>query len=428
MVASAGGDETPDSSSYCPNCGGTVESDDSYCGQCGHDLSENVTRTGGNVEQFRARVRDHVNDGWEVQYDAGDEVSLVDRSYGSVPVHIILVLFTGGIGNLIYGWYHYEHNSKQKVLRADGQGTVASRGGTSRSRQSNQYAQQRTTSQSSQHAQQHATNQAGQPSQHRVQQVETEDSSLSSYFWGLVLVVFAVAVLASSWTSAVGLTIAFASLFLASLVFPPTRRRIDNRHPPTTFGPTTTVDEEFVSDTSKPCSVCFDQIDQGVRRDYKQSYVFAGLPLYTMERGENWYCEECRQVEMNAGEVETVDSNLTTETDVDPERQGDASLDEELAGERVPTAESSVRERSADESPPATEDGSRTATDDGTSQTAPTDDGSPADESPRTDDDSALSDEESELPREQSIEGGSTLSEEEMAEAEKEALEDDSER
>lgn len=266
-------DRTASHGSYCPNCGSGVEAGDSYCGQCGQDLSESTAGEPNEEEirQFRRRVGDHVANGWKIQYDGGDEVALVDRGYGSVGIHILLLIFTGGIGNLLYGWYHYEHTATRKVIRANGPDSTPER----------------------------PTGRAGTTERSPVQEsrqsdAESESGSLSGYVWGFLSIIVGVAALSSLGTSAVGITVAFACLALAALLLPPTRSRLENRHPPTTFGPTTSVEERFVSGTDRPCSVCFDRIDEGVKREYEQSYVFAGIPIYTIERGENWYCESCR--------------------------------------------------------------------------------------------------------------------------------------
>ncbi|SDJ90269.1 zinc-ribbon domain-containing protein [Halovenus aranensis] len=263
--------------SYCPNCGRDVDESDRYCGQCGHDLTGS-SRADRSHQQFRARVSDHLANGWAVQYDGGDEVALVNRTYGSVPVHILLLLFTGGVGNLLYGWYHYEHTAERKVLRAHGEDSrpgqparTAATGGKNRD-------------------------------------TDDQDGTVSGYAKGLLSVALGIAILTSFGTSPVGITLAVTCLILATLLLPPTRRRIENRHPPTTFGPTTTVDEQFVRNTDKPCSVCFDRVDRGLKREYEQSYVVAGVPLYTIERGENWYCEECRTARV--GETDTLDAEL----------------------------------------------------------------------------------------------------------------------
>lgn len=277
-------DESAEATAYCPNCGRGVEPGDSYCGKCGHDLTDSGTDREESLRQFRARVSDYVANGWDIQYDAGDEVGLVDREYGSVPVHILLVLFTGGIGNIVYGWYHYEHSAEQQVLRAqeyDGTGTAG----------------------------------RGRAVTDRDLGVESDDGSLSGYVYGLLSIVFAVAVATSMGLSPVGVTLTLAALSLAALLLPPTRRRLANRHPPTTFGPTTSVDERFVESTDKPCSVCFDRVERGVKREYEQSYVVAGVPLYSIERGENWYCESCRN-ESSVSDTGSLDSQLDAITEV----------------------------------------------------------------------------------------------------------------
>ncbi len=287
MVSAGDESETTAPDSYCPSCGSGVEADDSYCGSCGHDLSASTSGQPSEetLRQFRARVSDHVTDGWDIQYDAGDEVALVDRGYGSVGVHILLLLFTGGIGNLLYGWYHYEHTADRKVIRAHGPDSRPER-------QQNQVVSEPV----------------------QLDEQADGDQSLSGYVWGLLLIVLGVATLTSAGFSAVGVTIALAFFSLAALLLPPTRRRIENRYPPTTFGPTTSVDERFVSNTDKPCSVCFDRVHQGVKREYEQSYVFAGIPMYTIERGENWYCEPCRSSEHDH-DGRTLEDELTTITE-----------------------------------------------------------------------------------------------------------------
>lgn len=275
-------DGSTEAAAYCPNCGSGVEPGDSYCGKCGQDLADSGREREEGLRQFRARVGDYVANGWDIQYDAGDEVGLVDREYGSIPVHILLLLFTGGIGNIIYGWYHYEHSAQRTVLRAQGH-DGARTAGTGRAVRDD-------------------------PS------IESEDGSLSGYVYGLLLIVFAVATATSMGLSPVGVALTLACLSLATLLLPPTRRRLANRHPPTTFGPTTSVDERFVENTDKPCSVCFDRVERGVKREYEQNYVVAGIPLYTIERGENWYCESCRS-QSNVADTGSLDAELDAITE-----------------------------------------------------------------------------------------------------------------
>jgi len=162
------GDEggSTEAASYCPGCGSGVGPGDSYCGKCGQDLTDSGRDREEDLRQFRARVGDYAADGWNIQYDAGDEVGLVDRGYGSVPVHILLLLFTGGIGNIIYGWYHYENSAERTVLRAQGYDGTRGTGTRRAARESD----------------------SG---------IESEDGSLSGYVYGFLLIVFAVAIATS---------------------------------------------------------------------------------------------------------------------------------------------------------------------------------------------------------------------------------------
>jgi len=151
---------TDGSGLHCPHCGTETTADHSYCISCGgdlsalreaaaadHDLSEQDGQTatdrtgsgqsatnragsgqratdrtrGGQTDStvaFRKRVRYLVSNGWDIDYDAGNEVVLVDRDIGSIGVHIVLFFFTGGLGNLLYGWYHYSVTPTKVTLRA----------------------------------------------------------------------------------------------------------------------------------------------------------------------------------------------------------------------------------------------------------------------------------------------------------------------
>jgi len=278
--------------SYCSNCGEAVEPDDSYCSDCGNHLVGGADSTGSadtaedsaeqSLEEFRRRVSDHVANDWEVEYDAGDEVVLVDRGIGSIGIHVLLFLFTGGFGNLLYGWYHYSHNAEKMVLRA---------GETERMPGEDLAA----------------------PDGYD----EDDSGSLGAFAAGLGLFIGGIAVLASAGVSAVPIMVGLALLVLGLRVFPPTYRRIQNRYPPTTFGPTQSVEEHVVSDTTEACSVCLDRVEKGVRREYTEEYVLAGLPLYTIEEGENWYCQSCRHGHPETGTdpIADIDAELSTADD-----------------------------------------------------------------------------------------------------------------
>lgn len=42
-----------------------------------------------------------------------------------------------------------------------------------------------------------------------------------------------------------------------------------------------------------PCTACDELTTQGLKRRYTKQWVLAGLPLYTIEWGENEYCPDC---------------------------------------------------------------------------------------------------------------------------------------
>jgi len=69
---------------------------------------------------FRRRVQDHLDAGWDIERDDGDRVVLAGRGIGSVGVHALLFVFTGGLGNLLYGWWHYSNLAeRRRLVRGD---------------------------------------------------------------------------------------------------------------------------------------------------------------------------------------------------------------------------------------------------------------------------------------------------------------------
>lgn len=281
---------TDGSGLHCPHCGVSATPEHNYCVHCGGDLSalravaetdhdptadthrrpherQDTRQTSdGRSERetesdpFRKRVRYLVSNGWDVDYDAGDEVVLVDRGIGSVGVHVLLLLFTSGLGNLLYGWYHYSVAPERVMLRADGDGYEVvdpSDGATD------------------------------------TQAYADKTSSLSQFAGGLVLLLVGVVTIVTTAFSTLPLLLGGLLVFLSLFVMPPTRRRIRNRHPPTTFGPTESVEERCVTDTNRPCAVCGSRVEDGTVRDYEREQVLAGIPLYTMAAGENYYCGDC---------------------------------------------------------------------------------------------------------------------------------------
>jgi len=255
--------------SYCASCGNELGPDDRFCSECGHEVGTGIdsrSTTGaapgdGDRRAFRRRVNDYLQDGWEIQYDAGDEVVLVDRGFGSIGIHVLLFLFTSGFGNLLYGWYHYTKKAERIVVRA-GEDTEPL----------------------------NAPGQGPAPSH----DTTDEQSSLGSYVFGLLLLLLGIYVIGTSLASFGGILAGVGLVLVSLLLLPPTRRRLRDRHPPTTFGPTEDVEERAATATDQLCSICRAPVEgDGVVREYGKEYVVAGIPLYTIEAGENWYCDSC---------------------------------------------------------------------------------------------------------------------------------------
>ena len=316
---------TDGSGLFCPSCGNSASADHEYCIHCGSDLSalrevaetseqttsqtrERSTSSHGrtstgrrdeeaDIEAFRKRIRFLVSNGWDIEYDGHDEVVLADRGIGSIWIHIVLVLFTGGIGNLFYAWYHYSANPTRVALRASGQDYEVLDPQSPNAETSAETGQVRTS-----------------PGQFA--------GALVLLALGLIMIVTTGL---SFVPSLLGLTFGLVGLYM----LPPARRRIRDRHAPTTFGPTETVDKRYVERTDRPCAVCGSRVVDGVVRDYKQEYAVAGVPLYTMENGENYYCEDCQSVDTAYGtessrgvddEVDIDDEEFTDEIERELER------------------------------------------------------------------------------------------------------------
>lgn len=293
--------------SYCHSCGSELDPGDQFCSDCGTEAKstgesadDGAADSGraGSAEAdeqraFRRRVNTYLADGWEVQYDAGDEVVLVDRGFGSIGIHVLLFLFTSGIGNVIYGWYNYSKDADRMAISADD--GVTHVGASERP------------------------------------QIDGSDgssgASLRHYALGLVLLLLGVFVIGTSLTSFGGILLGIGLLVLSILVLPPARRRLRERHPPTTFGTTSTVDERTALATDQLCSICREPVDTGVVREYEKEKVLAGIPLYTEEAGENWYCESCHLNHRGSGigeerfrDLDIDDSELETVTESGSDR------------------------------------------------------------------------------------------------------------
>jgi hypothetical protein len=253
----------------------------------GGDSDATGADTDEELADFRRHVRSYLAEGWEIEHDYGDSVVLVDRGLGNIPAHLLLFIFTGGIGNAMYAFYNYNNGAERIELSADdvSDGNVP-------------------------------------PDLLEAPKTKpvggSESTSMSRVVFGALLALGGLATLASgpldvfSWVF--GLPILLGGLYL----FPPTRSRIERRHPVTRFGTVRSTDETVVHSPDKPCVACGRPIDTGIKRSYREEKVVAGIPILTSQEGENHYCETCSALGAypNAG-----DSTVEERESTDPVEQ-----------------------------------------------------------------------------------------------------------
>ncbi|MGN8212867.1 MULTISPECIES: hypothetical protein [Halococcus] len=95
----------------------------------------------------------------------------------------------------------------------------------------------------------------------------------------------------------VGLVISFIQgvIFIAigAILLPPVRERISIKHPVTTVGWNRSTGEAIIRNVEEPCNVCYDSIDKGIARTYREQFVLFGVPIATRDEGSNNYCQNC---------------------------------------------------------------------------------------------------------------------------------------
>ena len=266
---------------FCSGCGEALDPDEAFCSHCGQSRSSTASQEGESREAFRRRVRDHVEAGWEIKDDRGNRVTLVDREIGSIPLHILLLFITSGVGNLIYGWYHYSKLADYRYLSVgDGR-------------------QPRPPERSA-------------PADSTAAEVD-ETVDIASYIIGgitaFVGLFFLLASVSGSGTllfTAIGLVFALGGLG----ILPPVKRRLARRHEVTKFGRLKTVDHRVVyprEGYDEACVVCGNRGRSGLLRRRRDETVAAGVPLLTHEENHNFYCERCATAELDGGGGEVGD-------------------------------------------------------------------------------------------------------------------------
>ena len=267
---------------YCTDCGEPFAADDRFCSNCGASRSgdgpaasersndaDSTTSGPSSTEEettraFRRRVQDHLDAGWEIERDDGDRVVLVDRGIGSVGVHILLFIFTSGIGNLLYGWWHYSKLAeRRRIVRGDD-------------------APARAPSRS---------------------ESDPRTETLTAYIMSALLLLIGgfICFFAVQTSSPPAALIGLAFALLGAGSAPPVRRRLGRRHGVTDFGRQKTVDHRVVrppESVDEPCVVCGEAFDRGLVRRRRDETVVAGVPVRTHSIRHNHYCVDCAQSEL----------------------------------------------------------------------------------------------------------------------------------
>lgn len=93
-------------SNFCSQCGVALSPGVSFCSRCRTAAGTAVgSRTRRDRPAFRRRIEYFTVEGWDVKHDYGDRVVMINRGFGSIPLHPLLLVFTSPIGNLFYVWY-----------------------------------------------------------------------------------------------------------------------------------------------------------------------------------------------------------------------------------------------------------------------------------------------------------------------------------
>ncbi|ELZ39750.1 zinc-ribbon domain-containing protein [Halorubrum tebenquichense] len=340
----------PGDPAYCPECGEAFDDGDRFCSNCGasrpgggatavgsgrsHTGSERSSGTGSarssgtdpsrpaasasvpgeSSQAFRRRVQNHLDAGWEIERDDGDRVVLVDRGIGSVGLHLLLFAFTSGIGNLLYGWWHYSKLAERRRLVRGDETPV------------------RVPS-----------------NDESAERVETVTAYLMTMLLLLIGGFIAFFGTATGSPTVALIALAFAGLGLG--VAPPVRRRLDRRHGVTNFGRQRTVDHRILRPPETPddtCVVCGEAFERGLVRRRRDETVVAGVPVRTHSVRRNHYCADCARSEVFGGDG-LGDLSLDDLAD-DGGLETDATGDETIDGDTPPggsteeTADASVRE------------------------------------------------------------------------------------
>ncbi len=249
------------SSNFCSQCGSALSPGDAFCSQCGSAVGSGGARNYrsgySGSDTLHRRVEDLTVEGWDVKHDYGDRVVMIHRGFGSIPLHVLLLATTSGVGNLLYAWYCYSPGAERIELREDGSEEYFDDDGFSTD--------------------------------------WTAKSALAfavSLVFGAFGILLGLFLLLTNWAGA-GILFGTISLLLGLFLLTFAPRHVPGFESPTTFGRVRSTDEKTVYEPTTPCSVCAEAVGNGVERSYHERKYVAGIPVKTLNEGENHYCQPC---------------------------------------------------------------------------------------------------------------------------------------
>jgi len=276
----------------CDGCGTRIDPEDRFCSGCGRPVRSNDRDQRGRESPsaedrawLRRRVADLHAEGWETVADDGERVVVRKRGFGRLPIHAVLFLLTGGLGNILYALYRYTAGAPRRVVYADG--TERSLSG-------------------------------GDDGKRDLATAVAAAAAGLLVFGGALWVGAAVAANLSVIAAVLG-SLVFVLSALVAIAVPQVAR--DGLESPGTFGTAQTVERERVRNPPEPCAACGRRVFRGEHRRYAKRFYVAGIPLRTTSSGENVYCDACADESDGPSAVDDVDAEL-------------ARLREEAGGER----------------------------------------------------------------------------------------------
>ncbi|WP_132058480.1 hypothetical protein [Halorussus amylolyticus] len=97
--------------------------------------------------------------------------------------------------------------------------------------------------------------------------------------------------------------VSMLSVSLGVFVNPRFRRRLNRRHAVGRFGRVRSVDARVLRSAegrSEQCVGCDSQLREGLIRRYREEFALAGVPVYTLSEGFNYYCPACATTDSEA--------------------------------------------------------------------------------------------------------------------------------